>query len=311
MGTSKGFFLAVTITSVASLLLGIGTLGAKPDNKPGPQYSVHATDTVLVPKITLRSGPSRGGRQKAVGAATGVLGQTCDGVRYAVIVGISDYPGHTNDLDYADDDAVLMTQVLEQTYGFNSRNIVTLTNRSATQVSVLGAISTIKGQAGPDDEVVFIFSGHGMMGIADDGDAEKVDEAIVVNDAYSVFHVAPIWDGQLRSAFSGFDTDRIIFIFDSCMAGGMDDLQAPGRVILMASSERGYAYEGDEWGHGEFTYYVAEGITTGAANIHDYGLDLIYLPPQVTAEEAFDYAKANCVEDSPVIADGFPDDLLP
>lgn len=312
MGTSKGFFLAATVTSATFLLLSIGTLGAKPD-KPDPDTPVLATDTVLIPKITLHGKQSRavGGGQRRAGAATGVLGAECSGTKYAIVIGVSDYPGLVNDLQYADDDAILMAQILKDTYGFD--NIITLTNKGATQVAVMSAIAAVRGRAGPHDEVVFFFSGHGMSGIAADGDTERTDEAIVVNDAYSIFKLAPIWDGQLRAAFSTFNTSRIVFIFDSCLAGGMDNLQGPGRVILMASGERSYAYEGDEWGggHGEFTYYLAEGIATGDANTHDYLRLGLSSPLQVSAEEAFDYAKANCDADSPVIDDSFPGDLLP
>jgi hypothetical protein len=58
-------------------------------------------------------------------------------------------------------------------------------------------------------------------------------------------------DGQLRDWFAGFETQRIIFIFDSCLAGGMTDLQAPGRVINMACSESGVSYEDDSWQNGQ------------------------------------------------------------
>jgi metacaspase-1 len=105
----------------------------------------------------------------------------------------------------------------------------------------------------------------------------------------------------------------ITFIFDICFAGGMDDLQESGREVLMASGERSYAYEGDEWQNGEFTYHFAKiGIRTGEANIHDYnGNGDLSEPTQVTIEEAFDYARANCHWDRPVIADEFTHDLLP
>jgi len=309
MRTGKSFLLAATVTSVVFLLFGIGTLSAKAD-KPDPHKPVSATDTVLVEKISLHGGQPRGatGGQKRVGAATGFLGEVCDGRRYAIVVGISNYPGSANDLQYAAKDALDMAGVLKDTYGFNS--ITTLTDKAATRSAILNTIATVQGQARAEDEVVFFFSGHGMNGVADDGDTEKVDEAIVANDASNPFKLAPIWDGELRRAFSGFQTSRIIFIFDTCMAGGMDDLQAPGRVILAASTERGYAYEGPEWGNGEFTYYLTGGIATGDANIHNYGYGVL-VPPQVTAEEAFDYAKANCTADNPVIVDSFTNDLLP
>ncbi len=122
-----------------------------------------------------------------------------------------------------------------------------------------------------------------------------------------------MWDGDLRTAFADFGTSRIIFIFDSCLAGGMDDLQEPGRVVLMACGEHGYSYEGDQWQNGEFTYYFAEqGIGLGEASVHDYSTNgVVSEPVGVTPEEAFDYAKANCRLDRPVIADGFANDLLP
>lgn len=309
MRNAKPFFLAVTAVSLL-LLLGIETLSAKPD-KPNPHKPVPATDIVLVKKITLKRGRPPGvggGPKKKAGAATGALGAECTGARYAIVVGISDYPGTANDLQYCDDDADDVTAALTTAYGFTS--IVTLKDGAATREAILGEIAAVGSAASANDEVVFFFSGHGMNGRADDGDKEKWDEALVTHDGTEI---VPIWDGELTDAFSGFAASRIVFVFDICLAGGMDDLEESGRVILMASGERGYSYEGDQWQNGEFTYYFAEnGIGAGEANIHDYDGDTTLSEPgQVTAEEAFDYAKANCDLDKPVIADSFADDLLP
>lgn len=309
MRSAKRFFTAATAVPLVLLLLGIGTLSAKPE-KPNPRKPVPATDIVLVKKITLKGGrpPGVGGGRKKAGAATGVLGGVCTGTRYAIVVGISDYPGELNDLEYCDDDADDVTSALTNAYEFS--NVITLKNELATREAILDAIATTASAAGQNDEVVFFFSGHGMNGVADDGDGERTDEAIVTHDGTDI---VPIWDGELSGAFSSFDTSRIVCIFDICLAGGMDDLEESGRVIVMASGERGYSYEGDQWQNGEFTYYFAEkGITAGEANIHDYdGDETLSESGQVTAEEAFDYAKANCDLDRPVIADGFADDLLP
>jgi hypothetical protein len=94
------------------------------------------------------------------------------------------------------------------------------------------------------------------------------------------------------------------------MAGDLDER---GRVIAMACGENGYAYESEDWENGEFTYYFVEkGMRDGLANIHDYDEDeALNEPESVTVEEAFDYAKANCVSDKPTVADEFDDDLLP
>jgi hypothetical protein len=116
-----------------------------------------------------------------------------------------------------------------------------------------------------------------------------------------------VWDGQLRDWFAGFNTSRIIFIFDSCLAGGMTDLQAPGRIINMACSESGLSYEDDSWQNGQFTYFfVDQGMLAGKADKYDNIREVA----DVTIEEAFDYGKANCQVQKPTISDSFDDDLL-
>jgi hypothetical protein len=309
------FFVFIIVGLIVLFVISSGWLfAAIPDNsasekKPDKQKPVKATDIELVKKITLKGRPvwAGGGKGgKKVEAATGQLGEAVIGERYAVVVGISDYPGQENDLNYADDDAIDMNDALVNVYGFT--NVTLLTNLDATRSAILTAIDDIPADAG---EIVFFFSGHGMRGVAEDGDKEKMDEAIVTHDGVGLI---PIWDGELREQFAGFTTSRIVFIFDSCLSGGMkSDLGGSDRVIAMASTESGLAYESPTWQHGEFSYHlVDEGILQGEANIHDYNGDTILNEAeQVTIEEAYDYAKANCSYDKPTIDDSFEDDLLP
>ncbi len=284
-----GILLAFLISTVA-----VTTAKHKPDFKPS-----HATDIELVKKVTLK-GPKAKGGKRAKQASTGVLGELCKGEKYAIIIGISDYPGDENDLRYADDDAVDVYNTLVNVYRFSSDNIYLLIDRDATIDNITAAIEDVKGKAQTGDEVVFFFSGHGARGIADDGDREKIDEAIVVHDGSNLVY---LWDGDLKQLFSGFSTSRIFSAFDSCLAGGMTDLKATGRVIAMASTENGYSYEIPTLENGEFTYYFFEQGMHGLADNH----------PQdgnVTVEEAFDYTKASCDLDRPTISDSFENDLL-
>lgn len=312
MKKGKLFGLVLSLILVVLLVSAVTLYAAKPD-KPGKadkNKPVHATDIELVKKITLKGQGRRppwagGGKKKE--AATGVLGELAGGAKYAVVVGISDYPGSENDLNYCDEDASEMAEALTDVYDFANANVTLLKDLAATREAILTAIENIPQDA---DEVVFFFSGHGMRGIAEDGDKEKQDEAVVTHNGTEL---VPIWDGELRDAFADFTTSRIIFIFDICLAGGMKkDLDADGRVIAMASTERGLAYESSLWENGEFSYYfVDEGMLQGNANTHDYDGDTtLGEPDQVTVEEAFDYAKANCDSDKPTIGDSFDDDLL-
>jgi hypothetical protein len=306
----KKLIVAILVAVLVLVLITPAVL-AKPDmDKPLP-----ATSVELVKKVTIHGKPGGGGGGKpAGGAATGMLGEQLGtgANKYAIIVGISDYPGTANDLQYCDDDAQDIYNALTTLYGYEEGNIHLLLNMSANFTAIRDAINDIKSKAVTGDEVVFFFSGHGTNGRADDGDMEKIDEAIVSHDGSG--SLVAIWDGQLKNWFTGFKTSRIIFIFDSCLAGGMTDLKAPGRVINMACSETGVSYESGSWGggHGQFTYYfVDQGMRSGLAGKYDYNKDGFYYQPwNVSVEEAFDYAKTNCRWQTPAVSDSFTNDLL-
>jgi hypothetical protein len=295
----KKLLVFVIVLLLTTLLLTPFITANSDKDKP-----LQATDVELVKKITVRGKPQGGKPSKD--SATGILGIPCSGNKYAIVIGISDYPGNANDLQYADDDAESMSYALTNLYGYLPQNIHLLEDMNATYDNILAAVNDVKNQAGPNDEIFFFFSGHGAKGVADDGDSEKIDESIV---SHNGFNLVFIWDGQLKTWFKDFPS-RIIFVFDSCVAGGMTDLKDTGRVINMATTESGTGYEFDSLEHGQFSYYfVNEGMIKGKADKYDHNGD--YVQDDVTIEEAFDYARANCIIQKPTISDSFENDLLP
>ena len=280
---------------------------------------------------------------KTGGAATGTLGPLSTGNKYAVVIGICDYPGGDYDICWSDGDSINMYEALTQLYGYEDENIYlfrdtnpdmvnTPTDGPATFANIEDAVlSKIKPNVKPEDEVVFFFSGHGGWLRDENGnpiDAEPYDEAdgkdevIIVHDGKGI---VGILDDTLRPWFSGFGTTRIAFVFDTCLAGGQNDVAADGRVVSMATGENQSAYvysTGDsttgEFGEGVFShYFVNEGMLQGKGDKYDHGYKINpeTLGEDVVVEEAFDYAKANIppylkIRQKPVISDGFPDDLL-
>lgn len=280
------------------------------------------------------------------GAATGVLGDSlpAGASKYAVVIGICNYPETANDICASDGDSLNMYKALTELYGYTDENIYLYrdtdpitegmpTDGPATFENIEGAVSDIRDKEKPGDEVVFFFSGHGGWTLDDNGDeADGVDEMIVVHDGSAVEGIS---DDMLVSWFSGFQASRIIFIFDTCLAGGMNDLadEEPsenGRVVVMSTEENKYAYvystggsdidgDGIEDGEGVFShFFVNEGMLKGLADKYEHGIDdgdNATLGEDVVVEEAFDYAKQNIPpwlkrRQKPVISDGFNDDLL-
>jgi hypothetical protein len=352
--------VSIVIIGLALSLSGVLVSQAAPvEKQQGPNREVPkpipATNIEMVKKVFSEDVEKGKGKPspppKTGGAATGILGDyPVTGTKYAVVIGICDYPGTNLDLCQSDGDSLHMYKALTELYRYEPQNIKLFKDDGGTAGSILGnvvydiptrgniynAIMDIKGYATSGDEVVFFFSGHGTRGTALDGevagtdDGERTDEGIVVwkTEADTDNNIISIWDGELRNWFSGFGTTRIAFVFDSCLAGGMNDVATTGRVVSMATGETQSAYvyssekvnqdkmvdvDGDEQldGEGVFThYFVNEGMLQGLADVHDYvGVEG---NEPATVEEALGYAKANIPSylQRPVISDGFYDDLL-
>ena len=336
---------------------------ASQNSKSDSFRSMHATNIKIVKKIpaSLAVEETKGGPAIPPGqdkdddfserVATGVPSNEIIGNKYAVVIGICDYPDEDWDICLSDGDSYHMVTALIENYGYDPDNIYWFRDNGGeievdgniinygipTHENISAAVMNIKNVATSDDEVIFFFSGHGVSGLVIDGvindDGEYIDEnpdeGIVVHDSnigeedgdgYSTLDF--IWDGELRSWFYGFGTDRIVFIFDTCLAGGMNDVvrdengaDYKNRVVVMSSRETQSSgvYSSGEFGEGIFShYFVNEGILQGLAD----GYNQLSEPDtDVTVEEAFDYTKENLptylkFRQNPVISDMFTNDLL-
>ena len=271
-------------------------------------------------------------------AATGILSTEVAGNKYAVVIGICDYPNRKNDICLSDGDSYNMYKALTGFYGYEAKNIYWFRDKGGTidgidyekptRENIEKAVADIRDnrELEENDEVVFFFSGHGVNGVVEDDDndgidSDGIDEGIVVYDSDGRMDrdgspkLDFIWDGELRNWFYNFKTTRIIFIFDTCRAGGMDDLADDGRILVLSSEETQYSYVHSygEFGEGMFSrYFVNEGMLQGLADGYN---QLDEKDNVVAVEESFDYAKENIplrLEgiQTPIISDNFTNDLL-
>ncbi|BAU64745.1 peptidase C14 caspase catalytic subunit p20 [Stanieria sp. NIES-3757] len=82
--------------------------------------------------------------------------------KLALLVGVNDYSQHQ--LDGCVTDVELQQELLINRFGFNAKDIVTLTNQQATRENIETAfIEHLREQAQPEDVVVFHFSGYGSQ----------------------------------------------------------------------------------------------------------------------------------------------------
>lgn len=162
------------------------------------------------------------------------------GAKYALVVGISDYSGTTNDLQYCDDDAIDWAARL-QTEGYT---VTTLLDLNATKANLEAAVASLVSKSIAGNEISFVYSGHGSSG------------SIVTTDLY---FINSTW---FQTMFANATSTKMMFSFDACQIGAMATaLNAAGRVIAVASDTKKYSYDGDAtMQNGVFTYYQMIGF---------------------------------------------------
>jgi hypothetical protein len=147
----------------------------------------------------------------------------------ALIVGISDYTPLLPNLFSAAFEAEKWHDLLVQVYGFESRNIVMLTDKAATKRAIDDRLIWLLGNSRPGDQLVFIFCGHGIRTPrrSSAGDClDLQDEGLV---SYPVGAADPrdvaIFDDDLTALYCSMGIaprTRPTFIFDCCYSAGVD-----------------------------------------------------------------------------------------
>lgn len=138
---------------------------------------------------------------------------------YALVVGVSDYPGTLLDLPLVSEDVKAITSMLTGALGFRPEDILVLQDEAATREAVLEGLSGFLGSAAEDDLALFYYSGHGTrveknvaLGPEVDPEADGQDEALVTYDELLV-------DDEIAHALQSVKARRLLVLFDSCHSG--------------------------------------------------------------------------------------------
>lgn len=177
--------------------------------------------------------------------------------KYAYVVGISDYEGTVNDLQFCDDDAVAMRSWLIGE-GFTVRMDLDL---AATAANITAGLQWLINNADPGDEIAFCYSGHGGRSTA--------GSAIISADLYYVTH------GYVMSYFNAANCTKKLATLDACVIGDFH-LDVVDGTFMATASDRKNSYDAPTLNHGAWTYYWL------------YGVENVGL---VFAEEAAPYAE--------------------
>lgn len=174
----------------------------------------------------------------------------------AVLVGVSDYGGRTNNLPNTDQDAEQLYASLRAAGLLHPASVV-LTNGQATRKAVGDALTRAAAQAGPNDLFMFFFSGHGDQ-VDVPASARELDGRSETIELYD----AAMTDAELEPLFRRVRSRMELVVIDACYSGGFRNLiDRPNVMGLFSSEEDLTSLVADRFKAGGFlSFFLREGL---------------------------------------------------
>lgn len=208
---------------------------------------------------------------------------------WAVVVGVAAYD-HMPVLRYTDDDAYRFYAFLKSLEGgaLPDEQLRILVDEDATRDNILGSMNEIFSQVGPNDLVIFYFSGHGLNGSFLPIDFDGFNNKITHEEIAKAFNKCPAkfklcladacHSGSLFAMRSGED-DPVLNTYYTTLAKSVS-----GTALIMSSKADETSLESQGLRQGVFSHFLIRGLKGEA----DKNKDKV-----VTVEELYDFVTSN------------------
>ena len=259
-----------------------------------------------------------------------VVAPEADGIGRYVFVGVGIDSFHVEapwkTLANAVNDLTGVRDVLEERYGFESRDEWVLTNTAATKDAILELLDNLSdADTGirPDDALVFFYAGHGTERVDTAGTGEVRRRGFLVpHDVTKPLADAPrqyLEIATLVEALGYLRARHVLLILDSCQSGlaltagdGLKDdaslnemsqlvedmARNPSRLVVTSAQSDQSAYDaGPVEGHSLFTGYLVEGLLRASEGGIEGTLDTER--GRLVTSELFDYVQQQVATAAP------------
>ena len=223
---------------------------------------------------------------------------------WALIIGINDYE-YVTQLNYAENDARSIKDLLVSDYNFRNENITLILNEEATKDNILKGFNKILLNADEDDRVLIFFAGHGETFTLPKGgdkgylmpvDASADDLFLTAIPMKTIYEIAEMSYAK-----------HILYLVDACYGGlsissrglkksSNEDIylqkitRESGRQVITAGGKEEKVIEKASWGHSAFTRNLLKGLGEKLADTDNDNI--------ITATELGNFLKKRVTADS-------------
>jgi uncharacterized caspase-like protein len=185
---------------------------------------------------------------------------------WAVVVGVSQYTAMPP-LNYTDDDARLLAEFLRspQGGGLDNEHIKLLVDSQATKANITAVLEETFGKAGPNDLIVFYFSGHGMPGAFLPIDYDGKNNVLSHGEVNSYIFDSPAkfklcladacHSGSYEKVVNRTQADQTLRKFYSSF-----DRVRKGFALILSSRGEEYSLESSGLKQGLFSHFLIKGL---------------------------------------------------
>lgn len=208
---------------------------------------------------------------------------------WAVVIGISEYKySGSNGLEnliFADDDAKVFARLLYD-LGWSNSHIKLLVNEKATKRNITIALESWLTKAGPNDQIILFWAGHGFP---NPDDPEKVYFACY--DTNISIPATGYRMDRVRAALEEIKSKNVIILADTCHAGKLitrgernisivpqiermsrEQKIPKGWIFMVGADTDRQAIEHTSWANGAFTYSLVKGLSGEADGFKSAGV---------------------------------------
>ena len=202
------------------------------------------------------------------------------GKRWAIVMGVNKYDdARVRDLEFAANDARLMAAALEQSGLYDGVYLFAdgEPNAEPTFDNVLMKLSVVTKNAGPNDMILFFFSGHGFP-----DDQEGHNYLVAKNTNVDLLLKTGIGLQEIYRFLNDSKARSKVVLLDACHSGPRKDkagdlalsgqylYNGVGSVAIASSQYEQSSWEWPEKGTGAFTWFLVQGMG-GEADVAPFG----------------------------------------